>query len=93
MWAMLSGCGNLEDVPQFNINNVTNITQMFGVCNKLSDASIQNIINSFLNSNITNTTIKNLNNSNQYSPFYRTNITSSRYSNRLSELTAAGWSY
>ena len=86
-------CPNLVNVPQFDTSNVTNVTNMFYNCNNLSDTSIQNIINMCLNSKVTNSTLKNLNNTNTYSPFYYTNISSSKYSNRLTELTQAGWTY
>lgn len=88
---MFANCINLRDVPQFNSKKFSEIDAMFSGCNNLSDASIQNIINMCLNSNIA--TRKNLNTSNYYSPFRNTNITSDRYSNRLSELSSAGWSY
>ena len=92
MAQMFYNCRNLVDVPEFNTSRCNNLYQTFAYCNKLSNASIQNIINMCLNSNIY-TTYKNLNPSDRYSPFNSTNITSSRYSNRLSELTAAGWKY
>ena len=92
MARMFYNCRNLVDVPEYNTHNVNNMEIAFSHCNKLSNASIQNIINMCLNSNIY-TTYKNLNPSDRYSPFNSTNITSSRYSNRLSELTAAGWKY
>lgn len=92
MALMFYNCRNLVNVPQYNTHNVNNMEVAFSHCNKLSNASIQNIINMCLNSNIY-TTYKNLNPSDRYSPFNSTNITSSRYSNRLSELTAAGWKY
>ena len=87
------GCWYLRNVPEFNTSNVTNMYQTFESCNNLSDASIQNIINMCLNSNITTSTYKNLNNANSYSPLYNTKFNNSYYSNRLSELTAAGWTY
>lgn len=90
---MFYNCYNLTAVSQFNTSNVINMSYMFYNCNKLTTASIQNIINMVLNSNVTNATLKNLNNTNSYSPFYNTNITSSKYSNRTSQLTAAGWTY
>ena len=93
MKSMFADCNNLTTVPQFNTSNVTIMSNMFRFCNKLSSSSIQNIINMVLNSNITTPTYKNLNNTNSNSPFYNTNITSSSYSNRLTELTNAGWTY
>ena len=87
-------CTNLVSVPQFNICNANDITLMFSYCNNLSDASIQNIINSFLNgTSITEASYKNLMPNYWRSPFAFTNITKSRYQNRWSELSAAGWSY
>jgi len=83
----------LTSVVTYNTANVTNMCGMFIKCNNLSDASVQNIINMCLNSNVTNTTIMNLNTANVYSIFRDSNITSERYSNRLEELTQAGWSY
>ena len=65
---------------------------MFTNCNNLTNESIQNIINMCLNSNINNAN-KNLSNINSYSPLYSTKFDNSYYSNRLSELTAAGWIY
>ena len=93
MTSMFLYCNSLVNVPQFNTLNVVNMYSMFRYCNNLSDASIQNIINMCLNSNVSNSTLKNLSNANTYSPLYYTNITSSRYSNRLTELSSAGWSY
>lgn len=87
------GCRNLINVPQYNTSKITNMAYMFHYCNNLSNASIQNIINMCLNSNVTNSVLMNLNNTNIYSPFQYTNITSARYSNRLTELRNAGWSY
>lgn len=87
-------CVNLVDVPEWQFNNLNgSLYRSFMYCNKLSSNSIQNIINMCLNSNITSSSSKNLNTQNSSSPFYYTNITSSKYSNRLSELTAAGWTY
>lgn len=90
---MFANCINIVDIPQYNSQNVYNISRIAHNCNKLSDASIQNIINMCLNSNVTNTTLMNMNNTNTYSPFYESNITSTRYQNRLSELSTAGWTY
>ena len=55
--------------------------------------SIQNIVNMCLNSNITTSTYKNLSNANSYSPLYQTKFDNSYYSDRLSDLTNAGWTY
>lgn len=61
----------------------------------LYNESIQNIVNMCINSNVTNTrtTYKNLSISNLNGPLYNTKFNNSYYSNRLSELTAAGWTY
>lgn len=91
---MFNNCSNLKDVPQFDLNGnitYTNRQRPFMYCNNLSTASIHNIINSYLNAGFTS--YKNFNNTNAYSPFYGTNITSSKYSNRLTEITSAGWTY
>ena len=84
---------NLVNVPQLNTSNVTNLSSMFSYCNNLSNASIQNIINMCLNSNITNKAQMNLNNENDNSPLSRTKFDNSYYQNRWAELTAAGWTY
>lgn len=83
---------NLRNIPQYDTTNVTDMRCMFYYCNYLTDNAIQNIINMILNSNIPSS-YKNLRTNNWNSPFMSTNITSSRYSNRLSELAAAGWVY
>ena len=83
---------NLVDVPQFYAPNLTSINKAFYNCNKLSNESIQNIINICLNSNIPSNQ-KNLRTGNGCSPFNTTNITNSKYSNRLTELASAGWTY
>ena len=94
MGAMFSLCENLVTVPQFNTSKVnTALSSMFLGCNNLSNESIQNIINMCLNSAITDAKYKNLSATNVYSPFNGTNITSNKYSNRLTELTSAGWVY
>lgn len=88
-------CGldyNLTSISNLYTPNVTNISSAFYACNNLSNASIQNIINMCLVSNIP-ASKRNLSNTNLSSPFYNTKFNNSYYSNRLSELTAAGWSY
>ena len=90
---MFYNCRNLTTVPQYDMSSVINAINMFCRCNNLTDASLQNIINSCLNSRITNSQRKTLRTSDTYSLFYNTNISSSRYENRWSELTAAGWTY
>jgi surface protein len=71
--------------------NIININNMFSYCNNLSDASIQNIIDYFLTLDKVPIANRILTNTNVYSPFYNTNITSSRYSARVAELQSAGW--
>lgn len=79
------------DFTNCNFCNVTNCYGMFLQCNNLSNYSIDTIISSILT--MVSMPVKNLNVSNTSSPFYRTNITSSKYSNRLAELDEAGWTY
>lgn len=93
MWGMFMYCYNLVTVPQFDFSSVKSFVQLYSYCNNLSTASIHNIINTCLNSGMTNANQMNLNVNNTYSIFRYTNITSSRYSNRLTELTQAGWKY
>jgi len=92
---MCSGCENLTDIPQLDVSLIGNngLSCIAGRCNNLTNASIQNIINMCLNSGITGVSYTNLNVGNYYSPLSNTKFNSSYYSNRLSELSAAGWSY
>lgn len=92
---IFDGCINLIEVSFLNVSEITEngLVYSFRNCNNLSNNSIQNIVNMCLNSNITNTSFKNLRNTNYYSPFYETNIANTRYQNRWTELTAAGWTY
>ena len=92
MIRMFCDCNNLVNVPNYNTINVINMDGMFEDCNSLSNTSIQNIINMALNSNVLSNQ-RNLNPNNSYSPLYNTKFNSSYYSNRLDELTAAGWAY
>lgn len=89
---MFRYCLNLVNVPEFYTPKLQYMTNMFGACNNLSNASIQNIVNMCLNSNVI-ASQRNINNTNTYSPLYKTKFNSSYYANRLEELTAAGWSY
>jgi len=89
---MFMNCIKLTTVPSFNASNVTSMIGMFYGCNNLSDASIQNIINMCLNSRV-QSTWRNLSTSNSISPFYNSNVSRTKYQNRWSELTQAGWSY
>ena len=86
-------CYNLINIPQLNTSNVTNITILVQYCNNLSNTTIQNIINMCLNSNVTKIAYKNLSVLNGNSPLYKTKFDSSYYSNRLTELDEAGWTY
>ena len=86
-------CQKIVDMPQFYVNNATNICNAFGYCINLSNSSVQNIVNLVLNCNVTNTIQKNLSNANIYSPLYGTKFSRMYYSNRLTELSAAGWNY
>ena len=70
----------------------SNMASLFSYCNKLSNASIYNIINWILASNST-TVYKNLSTSNFYSPFYRTPYTKAYYADKLTELEEAGWTF
>lgn len=85
-------CDNLISVPTFNTINVVNMESAFHSCNNLSNESIQNIVNMCINSNIPSGK-RNISNVNSYSPLYSTKFDNSYYSNRLSDLTNAGWSY
>ena len=90
---MYDYCTSLETVYQYNTSNVSYMAGMFANCNNLSNASIQNIINMVLNSNVTSESYKTLNTENINSPLYNTKFSNSYYSNRHSELTAAGWEF
>ena len=90
---MFSNCKSLVDLRIDGGQNLQDARSMFAFCNNLSDDSIQNIINMFLNNNVMLSNRRNLATLNTFSPFCYTNITSDRYSNRLDELTAAGWAY
>lgn len=90
---MFEDCWKLVTVPQLNTSNVNILHQTFRNCNNLSSASIQNIINMCLNSNVSNSDYMNLHNNYGSSPFAYSNIDNSKYQNRWAELTAAGWKY
>lgn len=94
-YSMFDGCNSLVniDVSNWKLSNVTNITRMFAYCNNLSDASIDGIINMILNINVSNLNYTNLSNMNSNSIFNYTNINNTRYQNRWTELTNAGWTY
>lgn len=100
----LSNCTDLTDcfgaqnsdysnvfIENWDISNVTALTSMFAYQNNLSDATIDSVINLCLNAPAV--IYRNLDATNEYSPFYKTNIVNTRYQNRWSDLTNAGWSY
>ena len=93
MRSMFADCWNLVDIPELDTHSARSLTYMFHNCNNLSNSAIQNIVNMCLNCNITNSNYMNLNNTNSNSPLYETIFNSMYYSNRLSELSNAGWSY
>ncbi len=86
-------CSNLTEVIQYNTLKVKDMCRTFQFCNNLSNASIQNIINMCLNSNITTASYKNLTVNNGNSPLYQTKFNNSYYQDRWQELTDAGWTY
>ena len=90
--SMFGQCSNLTSTPEFNTSKVYAIDMMYSHCNNLTNASIQNIINMCLNSNVTGV-YKNLSNTNQFSPLCDTIFDNSYYQDRLTELDAAGWAY
>ena len=92
--AMFRNCIYLENVPEYNLYNANDINLMFASSAVgRSNASIQNIINSFLSIRPDSPVVKNLSVQNTSSPFYGTSITSDKYSDRLQELDDAGWTY
>lgn len=93
MTNMFYSCESLVniDVSNVNVANLSYIDGMFANCNNLSNESIDSIINMCLNA--TNVVTKNLSIENSVSPFTQTNITSDRYSSRLSDLDMFGWTY
>ena len=90
---MFQNCINLVIISELNTAKVTYMRQAFAYCNNLSADSIDRIINMCLNAVNMASTEKTLLTTSTRSPFYKTNITNSRYTNRLSELSAAGWTY
>ena len=46
MVSMFNSCNNLTNIPTFDTSNVTNMVSMFDDCSKLSQNSLQNIIQS-----------------------------------------------
>ena len=57
---MFDGCTSLKEVPQFDTSNVTDMTSMFHSCNKLTDTSIDNILQFCITSKIENGTLQYL---------------------------------
>ena len=90
---MFAECYSLANVPQYNTAKVNNMSNMFMGCNNLSTGTIQNIVNMCLLASNIPTIFRNLNNSNQFSPLYRTKFSKTYYQSRWSQLQAAGWSY
>lgn len=90
---MFNSCVNLAslDLSGTTFANVTSISNMFSRCNKLSDPSVDGIINCLLNMSSLPAEAKVLSTTTAGSPFYASNITSARYSSRVSELESAGW--
>lgn len=84
---------NITTIPFINTVSVTNISGIVSGCNNLTYTSIINVIDMCLNSAITNTTMMNLSNLNEYSPFYNTVYDSTYYQEKLTDITNAGWSY
>ena len=67
MSGMFQSCELLENVPQFDTSNVTDMSYMFNLCNKLTDTSIDNILQFCITSKIENGTLQDLGfNSNVY---------------------------
>lgn len=67
MYGMFQYCESLENVPQFDTSNVTDMSNMFYLCNKLTDTSIDNILQFCITSKIENGTLQYLGfNSNVY---------------------------
>ena len=57
---MFDDCTSLKEVPQFDTSNVTNMSYMFSSCNKLTDTSIDNILQFCITSKIENGTLQYL---------------------------------
>ena len=60
MTGMFQYCELLENVPQFDTSNVTDMYNMFYLCNKLTDTSIDNILQFCITSKIENGTLQYL---------------------------------
>ena len=57
---MFYSCTSLKEIPQFDTSNATSMTGMFSSCNKLTDTSIDNILQSCITSKIKNGTLQDL---------------------------------
>ena len=57
---MFNNCTSLKEIPQLNTSNVTNMSVMFYSCNKLTDTSIDNILQFCITAKIKNGTLKYL---------------------------------
>jgi surface protein len=57
---MFNNCTSLEEIPQFDTSNVTAMKNMFQYCNKLTDTSIDNILQFCITSKIENGTLQYL---------------------------------
>ena len=53
MNGMFSNCTNLETIPLMNTTNVTSMNNMFEKCNKLTDTTLDNILQMCINSSVT----------------------------------------
>jgi len=60
MGSMFNNCTSLEEIPQFDTSNVTAMKNMFQYCNKLTDTSIDNILQFCITSKIENGTLQYL---------------------------------
>lgn len=60
MGYMFFNCTSLEEIPQFDTSNVTAMSNMFSSCNKLTDTSIDNILQFCITSKRKNGTLKYL---------------------------------
>jgi hypothetical protein len=78
-------------IDNWNTSNLQNMSGMFSNTSGLTDESIDAVINLCINS--VNVVDKNLFYMNPNSPFYGSGIQNTRYQNRWSDLTNAGWTY
>lgn len=78
-------------IDNWNTRSLQNMSAMFSNVSGLTDEAIDSIINMCINS--VNVISKNLFYMNTDSPFYGSGIQNTRYQNRWSDLTNAGWTY